>query len=78
MSYADTLPGPQRERYAAAVTAAGRLLAEALADQAEVIRVHGARAAAEAACRPGGLPAQEIEAAYQRMTGTAPEAGKAA
>lgn len=83
MSYAASLPAPQREPYLAAVTQAGRLLAEALADQAELARAAGARAAAEAAWRPGGPSVEEIEAAYLRLLetgreGATPAAGKAA
>lgn len=83
MSYAASLPEPQRAIARAAFAAFGQLLNEALDDQAATAQAYGPRAVAEAAHVPGGPPAEEIEAAYLRLAAESrrhgsPGTGKAA
>lgn len=82
MTFTASLPQSQRDQAIAAFAAFGRLLSEALDDQAETARVHGPRAVAQAAYVPGGPPVEEIEARYLQLAaqsrGSAAPAGKAA
>lgn len=63
--------------YEAAIAAAGRLKALADAERDRLAATRGTRAVAEAACRPGGLTADEIEALYIRLR-DAPRQARAA
>lgn len=53
--------------YEAAIAAAGRLKALADAERDHLAATRGTRAVAEAALRPGGPSAEEIEALYIRL-----------
>ena len=72
--YAASLPEGQLPVYLAAVARAGALLADALADQAELAHTHGPRAVAEAAYRPGGPSVERYwdDAPYPELVKTVP------